>query len=391
MGGLILLLAADYPGTGAWKGLWELSNPAYNYAQSRTGRVGVAVYDDAGGALYTYNGTWQVRAASTIKLGIMAAVLDKAAREGRWLTPWEAEQLGPMIKWSDNAAASNLWNYIGPDNVIAYLRSIGLTHTGFEAGVPKSWWGYTLTSAKDLAVLTARIYYRQIATPALCDYAISLMTQVVSSQAWGVKGGVPSDAWVAWKNGWYPEETVWRVHSAGVVRSASGKRYVLAVVTRYEVGLGMQYGIDTTQQVSSHVYSAIVGTSAAAVRVTTATLNVRSGPGTGYSILGTVSRDQVYVRIAESGAWSKIYYRGNTGWCHSGYLARLSGVTAIKVNTSSLNVRTGPGSTYPIAGQTYQGQMYFWTHYEGLNGWYKFYWGGGVYYCYGAYVVRLSL
>jgi hypothetical protein len=35
--------------------------------------------------------------------------------------------------------------------------------------------------------------------------------------------------------------------------------------------------------------------------------------------------------------------------------------------------------------------MYFWTQYEGLNGWYKIYWKGGSYYVHGGYVTKVPL
>lgn len=388
----LLLVAADWPGTGAWLGIWELNYSAYTYAQSRNGTTCVSVYDDASGTIYTYNGTVKVRCASIIKVGIMAAVLNKAAQENRWLTQWEIDQIGPMIKWSDNTAASNLWNYVGAQNVMAYLQSIGMTNTGFEPGIPTPWWGYVNTTAKDMTLLVAKLYYKQLATPDLCAYGIGVMTQVVASQSWGVK---PAGEWCAWKNGWFPESDVYRVHSVGVVKAWNGKVYVMAVLTRYDVGLGQQYGIDTINTIASKVYQTIVGagpaTSAKAMKVTVSTLNVRSGPGAGYSILGTVSQNQVYIRIAEQNGWSQIYYAGNTGWCYSGYLTPLSGVTAVKVTTSALNVRTGPGTGYSVAGQIYQDQMYFWTQYEGLNGWYKIWWKGGVYYVYGSYVTTVPL
>jgi uncharacterized protein YgiM (DUF1202 family) len=298
-----------------------------------------------------------------------------------------------MIQWSDNAAASALWNDLGAGNILAYLRSIGLTHTQTEPGIPVSWWGYTLTTAKDLAVLVARLYYRQIATPALCDYGIALMTRVVSSQSWGIKAGAPAGSWVAFKNGWYPEDAVWRVHSAGAVRTPSGKSYVISVLTRYDVALGMNYGIDTAQEVSARVASAIAGgvAAAGAVRITAPTLNVRAGPGTSYAVLGTIPQDQAYVRTLQQNGWSRIYYAGDVGWCSNTYLLPLSGVSAVKVTAEALNVRTGPGPGYPIAGQIYRDQMYFWTQYEGLNGWYRIYWKGGVYYAYGAYLTRVPL
>ena len=101
---------ANWPGTGAFGSLSELSPSAVSYIQSRSGTVGVSIYNNKTGKTYTYNGGWQVRTASIIKVGIMAAVMDRAQRGGRGLTAWEKGQLWPMITQSDNNAATTLWN-----------------------------------------------------------------------------------------------------------------------------------------------------------------------------------------------------------------------------------------------------------------------------------------
>lgn len=128
-----------------------------------------------------------------------------------------------------------------------------------------------------------------------------------------------------------------------------------------------------------------------ALRITADALNVRTGPGTNYAIKGQVYWGQYYISSASSGSWYKIWYDGSEGWVYGGYTTVVSGVSAVKVTTDVLNVRTGPGTGYSIAGQIYSGQMYFWTQYEGLNGWYKIYWRGGNYYIYGNYVTRVGL
>lgn len=120
-------------------------------------------------------------------------------------------------------------------------------------------------------------------------------------------------------------------------------------------------------------------------------VNVRSGPGTGYSILGTVPAGHYYVGISRSGDWWKIYFNGSTAWTHGAYWTAVSGTTGVKVTTDVLNVRSGPGTGYSVIGQAYSGQIYFWTQYEGLNGWYKIYFNAGIGYVYGAYVTRVSL
>ena len=46
----------------------------------------------------------------------------------------------------------------------------------------------------------------------------------------------------------------------------------------------------------------------------TTSLNVRTGPGTGYTVMGLVPAGHVYVGIAKSGDWWKVNYDGRTGW-----------------------------------------------------------------------------
>jgi uncharacterized protein YraI len=123
----------------------------------------------------------------------------------------------------------------------------------------------------------------------------------------------------------------------------------------------------------------------------TSTVNVRSGPSTGYAIIGQVPQGHTYVGLTKSGDWWKIYYNGGTGWTYGPYYTSPSGTTGVKVTVDVLNVRSGPSTGYSIKGQIYMGQIYFWTQYEGLNGWYKIYWGGGIGYVYGSYVTKVSL
>jgi N-acetyl-anhydromuramyl-L-alanine amidase AmpD len=126
-----------------------------------------------------------------------------------------------------------------------------------------------------------------------------------------------------------------------------------------------------------------------AKQCTTSVLNVRSGPSTGYSIIGTMSSGQRYVSIASSGGWYKIYYKNNTGWCSGSYLSTVTGISGVKVDTSSLNVRTGPSTGYSIVGTVSLGQRYVLI--TTSSGWYKIYWGGGAYWVSGSYSSTFGL
>ncbi len=97
------------------------------------------------------------------------------------------------------------------------------------------------------------------------------------------------------------------------------------------------------------------------VYVTSDTLNVRSGPGTGYSIIDTISYGTNGLIIdgpiyANGYTWYEIEYVGGTyvGWVAGEYLGYVSGGGGIYIGatvyvaTDSLNVRSGPGTGYTI-------------------------------------------
>lgn len=181
--------------------------------------------------------------------------------------------------------------------------------------------------------------------------------------------------------------TAWK-NSSGHNANMLGANYkVIGIARAY--GAGSRYGWYWTTDFGG--YNDEAAPALTARRVATTTLNVRGGPGTGYAILGTVLSGQLYVQSAVSGAWSKIWFDGREGWCYSSYLTTVTGATAVKVNTAALNVRTGPGTGYTIAGKAYQNQVYVWTT-STTTGWYRICWGGsGSRYVFGSYVVRVAL
>ena len=94
------------------------------------------------------------------------------------------------------------------------------------------------------------------------------------------------------------------------------------------------------------------------VRVTASYLNVRSGPSTGYRIVGQVRSGQNYIAVSTSGSWVQIYFGSSTAWVHSNYLQMTSGVNKLRINASWLNVRSGPSTGYRKVGQTSKGKIY---------------------------------
>lgn len=85
------------------------------------------------------------------------------------------------------------------------------------------------------------------------------------------------------------------------------------------------------------------------VRVTASGLNVRTGPGSRNRRIGAIRWGQKYVSIGRSGSWHKIWFDGRTGWAHGSYLLRTTGEIRT-VTARALNVRTGPSSRYSRVG-----------------------------------------
>nr|WP_308201911.1 SH3 domain-containing protein [Priestia megaterium] len=95
--------------------------------------------------------------------------------------------------------------------------------------------------------------------------------------------------------------------------------------------------------------------------VTASTLNVRSGAGTNYASIGSVTKGQKLSVVSKSGSWYKINYNGRTGYVSSDYV-QTSGTTppaestAYTVTASTLNVRSGAGTNYAAIGSVTKGQ-----------------------------------
>ena len=92
-------------------------------------------------------------------------------------------------------------------------------------------------------------------------------------------------------------------------------------------------------------------------------LNVRSAPQSSASILGAMSFNATGVSVSncQSNGWCRVQYGCTSGWAFGNYLGRggsnpdgaLAGVYRVvdHPRDSLLNVRSGPGTTFPIVGE----------------------------------------
>ena len=241
--------------------LETLSEAAKEYVDSREGPVGVAVVVPSQRAIYTYNGDDLFPMASVAKVTIMVTVMERAVQEGRDLTDREGALLEPMIIWSDNTAATALWDGVGGGSAVgAYLASIGLSAI---IPNPYEYWGATRAPAREVALLFAKLGFGEILDPSMRTYALDLLSRVSPDQRWGVTAGVPDEqppgTVVGIKDGWYPTNYGrWWVNSAGVILPGDDHiAYAIAVLTRYQST--MDYAVETIEGVAAQVHTALHG------------------------------------------------------------------------------------------------------------------------------------
>ena len=224
---------------------------ATRIANARSGYVGVMAYSLNTGASYGFQSTRAFAMYSTVKVPILLTVLDRAVRQRRSLSSWEQSRISSMIRVSDNNAASALLANVGGARAVeSYLRRIGISQTHINP----YHWGLSTTTAQDMARLMAKLRTCSVLVPRMCDYALSMMRSVVSSQRWGISAGVPAGSSVAIKNGWYPASSGWGINSIGFVANGR-KRYAIAIYTSNDPSMG--YGIQTIQQIASRIYPAL--------------------------------------------------------------------------------------------------------------------------------------
>ena len=167
---------------------------AREYADSRAGHVGFAVLDMRG-RLHHSGGGGQARMASTFKVMLMVAYLRRNSVEHRALHPWEKDLIRPMIRKSDNEAATRIRDMLGRAPIERLADRVGMKH--FE------WhdiWGHCKTSARDQA-LFMRTLHRHV--PARhWSFAKRQLGNIVARQRWGIARAKPAGWRLYFKGGW---------------------------------------------------------------------------------------------------------------------------------------------------------------------------------------------
>lgn len=96
--------------------------------------------------------------------------------------------------------------------------------------------------------------------------------------------------------------------------------------------------------------------------VNTALLNLRSGPGTAFQVLATLPQGTPLVVLAQRGDWSQVVTAtGGSGWVSGQFVAPdtnfREGSRRVTVSASTLNVRQGPATSFPVLSTVREGQL----------------------------------
>ena len=153
------------------------------YAKQRAGDVSFAVRTE--GRLYGYRGRRSVPSASVVKAMLMVAYLNHRTVRGRALRAGDRALLRPMVRWSNNVAASRVRDFVGNGALARLARRVGMRR--FRAAPS---WGSSVIDAVDQTRLFLKIdryvMRRHRGT------ALRLLNRIVPSQRWGIARARPA-------------------------------------------------------------------------------------------------------------------------------------------------------------------------------------------------------
>ena len=128
---------------------------------------------------------------------LLVAYLRRADVRDRGLRPGERALLDPMIRRSDNGAATTIDGRVGLPALAALARRAGM-----RAFLPHPVWGGSQITADDQARFFLRI--DRLLPPRHRRYGMRLLRTVIPAQRWGLAQAVPAGWRIAFKGGWGP-------------------------------------------------------------------------------------------------------------------------------------------------------------------------------------------
>jgi len=213
--------------------------------RGRSGHVAIRVEDVRTGVECRYNEGHRSHSASVVKATILAALLYWRQHTRTSLTSTEKREAALMIEYSDNDAATYLWNDVGHARLSQFVKAATMTETELNPG---GYWGLSQITARDeLQLIRLLTEHNSVLTDSSRAYELNLMNHVVSYERWGVPAGAPRGLTVYVKNGWLNDPVLWVINSIGAIEG-HGRDYKMAILTYGNPS--EQYGINTVQAIA---------------------------------------------------------------------------------------------------------------------------------------------
>jgi hypothetical protein len=168
-------------------------NAAREYAQARAGQISFAVRTER--RLQGVGVRRTVPSASVLKAMLLVAYLRQPEVRDRALTRADLDLLEPMIRWSDNVAATRVRDIVGNAGLVRLARRVGM-----RAFVPAAVWGLSRIDAADQTKLFLRI--ERFVAARHRSTVLRLLGSIVPSQRWGIARVRPSGWALYFKGGW---------------------------------------------------------------------------------------------------------------------------------------------------------------------------------------------
>lgn len=124
------------------------------------------------------------------------------------------------------------------------------------------------------------------------------------------------------------------------------------------------------------------------VIVTTQEASVRTGPGTDYDVIASISAGVVFERTGVAGDWSRILYDGKTAYIYTGLTVVRPSYTveeasgSLVVTAEEASIRNGAGTKYDVLYTAKAGEQFTVTGMTDM-GWYEILYEDQTAYIYG--------
>jgi hypothetical protein len=187
----VLVAAVAAPAYGTpWRPDTEA---AKGYSATRLGQISFAVRTER--HLYGVDVRRTVPSASVLKAMLLVAYLREPNVRERALRKADRDLLEPMIRWSDNVAATRVRDIVGNDGLVRLARRVGM-----RAFSPAAIWGLSRIGAVDQTLffldIDRFVPRRHRAT------AMRLLSSIVPAQRWGIAQVRPPGWALYFKGGW---------------------------------------------------------------------------------------------------------------------------------------------------------------------------------------------